>query len=142
MAASARFCFIKARAPRDEDGAQHWLELLAEEKRVGVRLGEVRGGDRGERHVRGDKGGRIVQSVADHENAAALRFQKLDVRDFFGRRQAGAPMFDAKLLRDRRDSGRPVAGEHNKIKSALAQCVRHRPRRRIWRCPGALPCRQ
>ena len=76
--------------------------------------------------MRGGKGRRVIQSIADHEDVVALRLQRLDDRDFVCRRQAGLPILDAKLMRYRRDGGRPVAGEHQEAKPALAERFRHR----------------
>ena len=79
--------------------------------------------------------GRVVQSVADHQHAMALRFQLFDLGDLFRRLEPGLPVRDSELLRYRRNGGRPVARQYDEIESALAQRVDHRDRVRPQRLP-------
>ncbi len=114
-----------ARAPGDRERVEHRPQPVAEKHRVGLRLGEMGGADRRQRDMRGRERGRIVQPVADHEDAAALRLEQIDDRDLLHRVEPGEPLAHAQRRRNRRDRGRPVARQDDHVEPARLERLHH-----------------
>ncbi len=110
-------------------------EPVAEEQRVGLRLGQMRGRDRRDRDVGGGERRRVVEAVADHQHVAALFSQRLQPRDLVGRLEPGGKMRDRQLARDLLDRLRPIAGQ-DLDRVALARQARRRLRARRGAAPG------
>ena len=69
--------------------------------------------------MRGRERRRVIEAIADHENAAALRLQRFDRRDLAGRLEAVQPC-EAERGRDRRDR-RAVARQDQNVEAELRQ---------------------
>ena len=78
---------------------------------------------------------RVVEPVADHQHAAALRLQRLDERDLLGRLETGTPVRDAERGGDRRHRIGAVAREDRQIEAKRREPP-HRPPiasgRNVW----------
>src|SRR5207344_3573661 len=107
------------------DGVEHRLELLAQEYRVGLRLGHVGSRDWRQRYVGGREGWRIVEAVADHQHAAATSLERFDAGDFLRRFQAALPLLDVKSACDRCDRLDVVAGENMQVEPAPTERIDH-----------------
>ena len=71
--------------------------------------------------MRGSERRRVVDAVADHENAAALRLQRLDHGDLLGRVRARRARGNAERGGNRRHRRRAVAGQNAQVEAAGAE---------------------
>ena len=83
--------------------------------------------------MRGGESRRIVQPVADHQHAPALRRQRGQARGLAGGRDLGLPFADARGDRRAGDGARPVARQQLDGEAAALQMVDRR------RCVGPQP---
>src|SRR5664279_5461669 len=75
--------------------------------------------------MRGGERRRVVETVADHQDAAAMSFERFDECDLVGRLQATLPIDDAERAGDRLHCVFAIAGQDVQIEPKPAKRLHH-----------------